>query len=283
MSPVSKEAPITKEALFENFYHVAAEAIKLFEHVFETHGVAEQIFGYARPLTHEHQGADRLRFSYGWKELEELYEYAVNGIDGGEHPTDIVIGGGEVLSLVRTENFSPCQEWNDVLMRGDSRVALDEGTHLSIEAVAALAIVDVRTVRNAISSGELVVRKTEWGQHVENASAHRWLSGRRGFKPTVVTSGSTDLSVVKSPAVFGATLRARREEVAPDASASEACAKALNRPETVFQEVERGIFNLPLDSVFHLADFYRLDRKVMLSCVMRIFYPEQLQALQLAP
>jgi hypothetical protein len=51
----------------------------------------------------------------------------------------------------------------------------------------------------------------------------------------------------------------------------------------VFQEVERGIFNLPLDSVFHLADFYRLDRKVMLSCVMRIFYPEQLQALQLAP
>jgi hypothetical protein len=44
-------------------------------------------------------------------------------------------------------------------------------------------------------------------------------------------------------------------------------------------ELESGVFGLPLDAVFPVADFYRLPRREFLACVMRVFFREELDAI----
>jgi hypothetical protein len=45
-------------------------------------------------------------------------------------------------------------------------------------------------------------------------------------------------------------------------------------------EIETGVFKLPIDTAFPIADFYQLDRKEFLSCVMRVFFSEQLSTIR---
>jgi hypothetical protein len=49
-------------------------------------------------------------------------------------------------------------------------------------------------------------------------------------------------------------------------------AKALN-------ELEMGVFKLPLDTVTPLADFYQIDRRDFLVTVMKVFYEDQYRVL----
>jgi hypothetical protein len=44
-------------------------------------------------------------------------------------------------------------------------------------------------------------------------------------------------------------------------------------------QLEAGVFALPLDAVFPVADFYQVDRKAFLECVMRVFFYEELRML----
>jgi hypothetical protein len=211
-----------------------------------------------------------------------LYEYAINGVCN-DHPIDLVIGGSEVIKLATSENSWPSGEWSDIVSTGDGRFALDEGQSVSLYKLALLANVDIRTVRNAVSSGELVTYKIDDAVTVDNASARKWLLGRRGFKPTVNSNTAVqyNLENVSTPGMFSDFLAIQRQrlDLATDAVAGKLIPLHPDvTPESLI-ELEAGVFSLPLSTVFPIADFYQLDRKQFLACVMKVFFFEELAML----
>lgn len=278
---------INKEILFDNYFDTAVEVFSKFETVFNVDGVWSKIigvdkkeqFGFSDPKVKQ-AAQDHVRSSGAWHQLSSLYDYAVDGI-AGEHPIDIVIGGAEVLSFVTTENEGPSIEWKQIIAKGDGRFALDDGEFILLDKLALLADVDTRTVRNAISAGELIAEKTESGLYIENTSARNWLSGRRGFKPTVMLDSKVEeLNSISTPAEFGVFLTALRKKLGLESNESKLLVFHPNVDARAIMEIEQGVFTLPIDTVFPIADFYQLDRKELLSCVMRVFFSEQLSALR---
>lgn len=271
------------ERLFDDFFRAAQGSFESLEHRYGIHGVMDQIFG--KDPT-EGEAREKLRNALAWQTLVAAYEYAVNGIEPDarfDDPASLVIDASDVLKLANSENYWVSDEWEDIISMADGRVGLDEGSPFLLYKVALLANVDIRTVRNAASSGELVTFKSEADGHVyvENASARRWLYGRRGFKPTVVSDAALGMTPerVSTPAEFGAMLVSQRERNAQEnADANVAVAHPAVTPEALAQ-LEAGVFNLPLDAVFPVADYYLLDRKKFLQCVMRVFFGEELQML----
>lgn len=278
---------INKEDLFDNYFVTANSAISTFETVFHIDGVWSEIFGvdaseqygFSSPSV-EQIARDHIRASGAWEKLSWLYDYAVYGIVR-QHPEDIVIGGAEVLSYITTEMEAPSIEWNHITAQGDGRYALDSGESILLEKLALLANIDVRTVRNAISAGELVAEKGEGLILIENASARNWISGRRGFKPTVFLDEKLDeLKEIANPGEFGAFLAAQRKKIGLDSNEKKLTAFHPGADARVLLEIENGVFRLPIDTVFPIADFYQLDRSEFLACVMRVFFSEQLFALR---
>lgn len=277
-----------KEALFENYFQTASIVFSTFESVFDVTGVWSQVFGnewgHGQPFDTpeiEQAAKDRVRSSGAWQQLSALYDYSVEGIAGNMHPMDIVIGGAEVLSFIRTENHSPSIEWELITVKGDGRYALDDGMPVLVEKVALLAAVDIRTVRNAISAGELISFKSDEGVKIENASARAWLNGRKGFKPTVMHEDEIGcLNDISTPSLFGAFMSAQRTRIGLDGDENKLIVFHPSVNARAISEVEAGIFSLPIDTVFPIADFYRLDRKQFLACVMRVFFSEELSSLR---
>lgn len=267
-----------KENLFQNFYSTTFNSFLALEGQFNINGVMDQLFGVDKD--EEHSKA-HLRTTRSWITLSALYDYAVDGLIGEESPEDIVIDGSDVLHLVTSENYSPSGEWRQIVAMGDGRYALDAGDSVALIKVALLANVDVRTVRNAISSGDLVVIKTEHEVYIENASARKWLRGRKGFKATVLNEIDEDLSLsgVNTPAEFGAFLMGQRVRIGGGKDDSKLVVFHPSVNVQAVSELEAGVFSLPLDAVFPLADFYQLGRKEFLECVMRIFFYDELEML----
>lgn len=269
-----------KEFLFNDFFSAAVGTLEALELFYSVNGVVEQVFG---DLADEAQAKARFRSSGAWETLSILYDYAVDGIENG-HPNDIVIAGSDVVKLATSENSFPSSEWGDIVSMADGRSALDDGSYITLHKLALLANVDIRTVRNAVSAGDLVTTKMDDEIYLENASARRWLCGRRGFKPTLLKgeAGKQSLDDVNTPAEFAAFLLARRQRVSnkPEGVANGklvvlypgATAQAM-------QQLEAGVFALPLDATLPIADFYQLDRKSFLNCVMRVFFLDELRLL----
>lgn len=272
-----------KNYLFEDFYAATQHALEALESQFEVSGVRDQVFG---ANSTEQQAKESLRASRAWATLSALYDYAITGIEGAaEGPSDIVIDGSDVLKLVTTENHWPCAQWDDLVAMADGRFALDDGLPVAIQKVALLANVDVRTVRNAVSAGELVSFKREDGVYIENGSVRRWLHGRKGFKPTVHSYGDEELHLedVNSPAQFGSLLTAKRSKLGVEGGVDKVPMLHPKVTAATLEEIEAGIFDVPLDAVFPLADFYKVGRKELLDCVMRVFFYEELRMLADAP
>lgn len=271
------------EQLFNDFYNAADGTFQALEIQYQVDGVREQIFGTDADET---QAKEALRKSHAWKTLVALYEYAANGIEPGrgfEGPSSLVIDGSDVIKLATSENYTPSPTWDDIIAMGDGRFGLDEGNPVLPYKLALLANVDIRTVRNAISAGELISFKSDFdGEvYVENASARRWLHGRRGFKPTVTNQASDGLPIesISTPSEFGALLIAQSKHIG---SSGENTKPAISHPAVTQQtisELEAGVFALPLDAVFPIADYYLLDRKKFLKCVMSVFFNEEMRLL----
>lgn len=267
-----------KEKLFQDFFYAAFNSFEALELQFNIRGVKDQVFGKD---VDDEQAKSNLRASCSWATLSALYDYAVNGLDGGGHPEDIVIAGSDVIKLVSSENHWPSAEWDQIIAMGDGRYALDEGHFIPLYKVALLANVDIRTVRNAVSAGDLVSTKRDNEIYIENASARRWLHGRRGFKPTVMNDGAEHLSLekVSSPAEFGAFLVGQRARIGLDSTDNKLVVFHPSVNPQAIAQLETGVFAMPLDAAFPLADFYQVGRKEFLECVMRVFFSEELDML----
>lgn len=278
------------DALFKDFYVTSKEVLSTFESVFGIEGVCNQFFGmevssYGVDESSEIEIASMnlVKKSGAWNTLVQLYEYAVHGVDV-KHlcASDVVIGGAEVVSFLRTENATLSNSWEEIIWLGDGRFALDSGDSIDIRKIALLAGVDIRTVRNAISAGDLIAFKDQFTNdlHVENTSGRNWLAGRRGFVPTAPrNSNPLSLANVKLPYQFGALIKERRTALGLNDNPSNLVPFHSSINLNSLKELELGAFKLPLDAVFPLADYLQFNRKDFLDCVMRVYFREELETL----
>lgn len=283
-----------KEALFEDFCINLLKTADRIENLLGVPGLKSLICGYDCDLLDDDLTAakEKIRGSRTWLIASELYDYAVEGIDRTGLPgsvsdgtSSLVIDAGEIIALLTGEESKPSTEWHAIVTMADGRVALEEGLGLSLEQVALLANVDVRTVRNVVSSGALVCDKSEEFP-VDSDSARLWLLGRKGFKPTVSAGAERiNLSEVESADAFGAYLRERRAQRQQRLSADGLSDQEFlltvypGLTQEILREVEAGVFRVPLKLIKPLADFYEVSREELLDCVMRVFFPEELEML----
>lgn len=271
---------ISKDQLFNDFYSTTVEVVALIESTFglpDRH-ISGLIFENPTDDKKQSNAKEVLETSDAWKTLSHLYDYAVDGVLHGNGYTDIeeaacelVIGGAEIISLITTENMEPDQQWDTIISMGDGRFALDTGSDIEIVKLALLADVDIRTVRNAVSAGELKAEKVNNIVHISNQSAISWLGNRRSFKPTrFISSVKPELKSIKSPAELGAFLHGRRESLALAQNSADIDASDI-------KHLESGAFKLPLSAVRSLADFYQIPEDELLSTIMKVFFPEQLR------
>jgi hypothetical protein len=265
---------LTKEDLFQDFLQCTKQALEAWEWRFQVEGMADLVFVEGEA---DADAARALRQSNAWKILSDLYEYAVNGVDGSddERTSFLVTEGAEVLELVTTHNRAPSDRWEEIVATADGRFALDDGQYIDIRRLALVANVDVRTVRNAVSAGDLESFKTDAGVFIENAHARRWLLGRKGFRPTVIRLEEVrpDLSQLETPVHVSAFLAARR----PQLGKTIGDAPVFLQP--AIEKLEAGVFDMALDVIGPLADYYQVPRKDLLQCVMRVFFFEELDLL----
>jgi hypothetical protein len=235
---------------------------------------------------------EHLRGNRAWLLVSELYDYAVDGIDPASRKNSVsgeagslVIDAGEVIALLTGEEDAPLQAWHEIVMMADGRYVLDRGEGVPEDRLALLANVDLRTVRNAISSGALVSNKED-GPYIGSDEARAWLMGRKGFKPTVVASDiALKIADVQTPASFGGLLRQQRMEREQQLADAAVPTPALlldaypGLTKETLAEVEAGVFRVALSLARPLADYYGIDRDAFLDCVMRVFFPDELEAL----
>ena len=288
-----------KEKLFENIFSATQETVEVLQSHFLI-DITEQVFGTDNVLSDEgrQKAKEFFRESQAWIELNELYEYAVNGVvAGSQYDTAnyadrsyIVTNGEAIVEFVSTSSYRLLQEWRDLFWMADGRFALDGGEHVSITKIALLANVDQRTVRNAVSAGNLVVStQDKMFEHdtvfVENASARRWLLSRKGFKPTpLINTEREQIGDVSTPAAFASFLVTQRKQIETELNADDISKRSVNHPsvdQSAIKVLESGIFALRLDAVFPIADFYHVSRKDMLNCVMRVFFNQEYEMLTL--
>ncbi len=284
---------LNKDELFLQYFERLVRAIDRLEFVFEAPGLSKQVLGVelergARELDDTggyvpaaEQAREHVRASSAWERLSRLFDYAVEGVlPDAVAAEDVVLGAAEVLELLADEDKRVSEEWEQIVAMGDARFALDDGDELLIEHVALLANVDERTIRNAISAGALLAEKVAGQARIMNSSARNWLGARRGFRPTRSTTNIVDLTSIRTPAELGAFLVRRRQALGLGIEQKKLLVlHPLVTPKALVA-LEAGAFSLPLDAVFPIADYYQLDRRDLLSCVMRVFFREEFAALE---
>lgn len=87
------------------------------------------------------------------------------------------------------------------------------------------------------------------------------------------------LELVTTPADFGALLAAKRKQIGGGDQKSKTLVSHPSVTQESIAQLEEGVFALPLDAVFPVADFYLLERKKFLQCVMRVFFFEEMRLL----
>lgn len=278
---------ITKQELFDDFFKTSVEVFSIIESTFNlpTSYISEQFFNDDNASEDASLARNKLEESDAWKTVCGLYDYALHGIihdagysDIGDAATDLVIGGAEVISIITTENHGPSEAWDRIIMMGDGRFSLDTGGDIEIMKLALLADVDIRTVRNAVSSGELTSNKVDNIVYITNQSALLWLSNRRAFKPTkFITSAKRELATVNGAVELGAFLQSKRECIGLELPKQSIHAgKSVIQPSDL-THLESGIFDLPLYTVDALADFYQIPKEELLNIIMNVYFPDYLR------
>ncbi len=275
---------LSKEELFEDFVRRSILGFQNIEMVFGIAELCAEATGVnwtadeSDPETIE-AAKHYMRNEEGWRWLDEAYDYAFDGIIGAERPEDLVTSAAEIISHLDTYNTKPSPEWANFLARVDGRFSLDNFKTVSIETLALLASVDIRTVRNAISAGELTSQKMGSNVYIDNASARNWLSGRRSFRPTQMKFVGIDVTSISSPAEFGSFLSVQRKKLGTEIDDKKLMLFHPLIDSKAIKEIEMGMFKLPLDTVTPLSDFYQIDRDDFLVTIMKVFYRDQYRAL----
>ncbi|WP_175941031.1 hypothetical protein [Caballeronia sp. BCC1704] len=208
-----------------------------------------------------------------WKCIKAVYDFGVKGIpdETGVSIYEINKFARRITALFNAVYPDKTKLFNELVFLSEARVELQRPFgHITVEALVALGGVDARTVRNAMAAGDIVFKKVGSLVEFDPASARRWLTGRRGFVPTKPSVRDIDVENVKTPAEFAQFVKAVRAKLTADGADAEPPVDA-----SAMADLESGLFRLPLDLAFSLADYFGLQRERFLKCVMRVFFPAQ--------
>lgn len=141
----------------------------------------------------------------GWRQFMALYAYAYEGREQDQPPLrsefydqfldtslNLLRLPSPVLDVVHLAQARQVLDGGDrELQSGDDEDEIPVG-YLTVSEVAALAAIDTRSVRNAMSPklpDPLVGQPYGKRVFIAVGEAQRWLSGRKGFKPTQRAAG----------------------------------------------------------------------------------------------
>lgn len=177
-------------------------------------------------------------------------------------------------------SFSPSSGLTDLLQRVRARVALDTQAELSVADLTLLSNMSERSVRNAISAGELALLSNGLVSHAAGA---QWLQGRRSFVPTRVEGATEDAlpEQLQSSEIPG-FIRRRMERVWGPFNQEQAPQELLQAAFEVnlslmdiLQAMEPHTLVAPQDCI-GLAKLMRVDSSWFTYQVMRSIFPEQM-------
>ena len=279
---------LPKEALFGLVAQVKCRTLVEFAHAFDLPTITTRVYGFhpgapgvfGETLSHEiaaERWAEVLahtRASSEWHCFEAVHDFAVDGIY--HEDVDVyamLMNASKMTSFFMAANPFEAAPLDQLVQQAWARHEMEVGGFVRFDPFVRLAGVDARTVRNAISAGDLVFHKNDGNGVIEGKSAKRWLTGRRGFKPTRMIQRHPMLETIDTPSALVEFLGSINAQRVHDG--------LLEPPLNLkgIQDLERGAFNFSLDAVYPLADYYGVERDVFLKCVMRVFFAAQYRAL----
>jgi len=247
--------------------------------------------------------------------LKKIYQFAVFGedpdgaymsIDGDIHLLGAYLRNPDEFLYSLGSNFAKAKyEKLDYLyglysaritLDGDNGCVEEPQPFLSVQDVALLGCLDERSVRNAISQGDIKSRKDGSATVIQNAEARRWLQDRRGYNPTIWLGKDMDgLDSVKTTSQFTNYLQTRRKEIAPSDSIEDFLSASISEFPTLdaaklfgnevhisakdVQILEGGEFPWPISICYQFSVFYKVTDRSMTETVMKLFFPDQYQLL----
>jgi hypothetical protein len=293
---MAKETVISKEDFFQNIYECALGNFSTMEAYMHIHGIMGQIFGvntyedlgtaYELPtfsIKLEAQLA-RNNFMNGpiWYPFECVYEYAING-NGYKCCNDEITDCVDFIHILHSDHFQIAPQSHEIVTMALVRHAIEHDPTVNYsdadncnfpKAIAQLAGIDLRTLKNAISAGEIEIIS----KHVICAtSLKQWLLKRKGFKPTFYKKEEQQF-VFNSPVSFAETLKEAKKNLSNSFDPTDLVAKYPEVPNLI-EQLELGIFNLPLDSISLISKTYGIPYPVLLREILKTFYPNELAIL----
>lgn len=278
----ARPSQLSKENLFSLILLAKRRTLVEFARTFNLPTVTEQAYGFDpghpdEQLSEEKwaQVIERTRVSLEWRCFNTVHDFAVDGIyHESVNVYAMLMDASNMARFFMAANPFETKQLDQLVDQAWARHEMEVGGFVRFDPFVRLAGVDARTVRNAISAGDLVFHKNDGNGLIEGASAKRWLTSRRGFKPTRMIHSYPELATICTPAAFVQFLRNINAQRLNDGFYLEPPASSR-----AMLELENGAFNLPLDAVNPLADYYGVSRKEFLKCVMRVFFAAQYQAL----
>ncbi|MEH6626582.1 MAG: hypothetical protein V7739_09060 [Motiliproteus sp.] len=226
-------------------------------------------------------------------DLKCLYDFAVGGV--GLPVGDLIPQAGIFWTLslfaedmggsLRKSKFSQVSKLLNLYqarvdLDGDNGCAESPADTLTVQQVALLGCLDERSVRNAISNGDIQTVRDGSATAIPNQEARRWLLGRRGFKATKWPDETViPLEWAKTFPELTLALVERRKELSGSENISDLvawCDKSQVSTGDI-EVLESGEFPWPLSKCHDLALTYEVPEMLMTHAIMRVFFPEQYQ------
>lgn len=287
---MAKEKVISKEEFFQNIYECALGNFSTIEAYMGIHGLIGQVFGvndleelgsaYDLPSfnTELDENIAKTHFKNGqiWYPFEWVYEYAING-NGYKCCIDEITDCVDFAHILNSDHFQISQQSHEVITMALVRHAIEHDPtvmYLNVDncnypkAIAQLAGIDLRTLKNAVSAGEInAFSKNE----LCASSLKQWLLTRKGFKPTIYTNENSHF--FNSPTSFASVLKKAREtlDYFDPTKLIEACENQPN----VIEQLELGILDVALDKLPLVAKTYGIPYPILFKQVMQTYYPNE--------
>jgi hypothetical protein len=291
VTKMTKEAIISKDEFFENIFICALGNFSTIEGYMGINGIMSQVFGiddyealgssYELPTFKTKQDEDTAKNNFMsssiWYPFDCVYDYAING-HGHNCCIDEITDSIDFAYILHSDHIQISPYSFEIITMALVRHALEHDPTVryintenfnSPKAIAQLAGIDLRTLKNAISAGEI---ETLSKKELCASSLKKWLLTRKGFKPTFYNTKSDYF--FNSPVSFAELLKKSREKIGDRFDPSDLLKACPNQP-NVLDEIERGILDLPLDVLPLVSKIYEIPYPVLLKQVMQTYYPNE--------
>lgn len=300
---------LTKEELFESIFISAFFSCNIMEHYLDARGLTaktfgldiqdkykDEIFGYQEPDVS--RWSDELladakahyRKSYIWNFFENIYDYAINGLEPKWHWTEVFDELPVYLQLIDTDYSKVDPDLYTLLSLAFLRYGIDgiyfqdgpcffDGYNSDpIKIIALMAKLDQRTVRNAQSEGAFKCGEGDFEFHAIKV----WLSTKKGFVKSQFEQSTNEISLdeVNDSNEFGELIRKQIDYLENSFNPKVFISKHYSFDKNTLSQLQQGIFNLPISTATIIANQLSLNETEFLQCVMRVFFPYELSLIK---